>query len=382
MTGTSSASTAVVAGALANKVGNGGEAWVRPTWTIGLERLGFDAWLVEEIAPGEAGLPDTAAVEWFRRVTDRFGLTERCALVCGERCVVGPDLTELAEVLAGAALLVNISGHLRRTDLPTPSAVRVFVDVDPGFTQIWADQGRIDLGGHDRHVTVGATIGSGDSPLPDNGLDWITVLPPVLLDHWGSVPMPPEPPRFTTVGSWRPPHGAVEHDGTAYGIKAHEFRRHLDLPARCPGVDLELALSIHEGDRADRERLVDAGFSLVEPAAVAGTPTAFAEHVRGSWGEWSVAQGVYVDGRTGWFSDRSAHYLASGRPVVVQDTGTALPGGEGLLMFTDVAGAAAAIRDVVAEPASHGCAARELAQQHLGSDMVLGRLCDQIGVAP
>jgi hypothetical protein len=374
--------TAVVAGALANKVGNGGEAWVRPTWTAGLARLGFDAWLVEELAPGNGVGPDQAAIDWFRSVTAAFGLAERSALIQGDRTLVGPPLGDLAEILTDAALFVNISGHLRRSDLPTPSAARVFVDVDPGFTQVWAEQGRMDLGDHDHHVTVGTAIGTCRTPLPDNGLDWIAVLPPVLLDHWAPTPMPSAAPRFTTVGSWRPPHGAVEHDGVAYGIKAHEFRRHLELPARCPGVELELALMIHDGDVADRARLADAGFSLAEPAAVAATPAAFADHVRRSWGEWSVAQGLYVDGRTGWISDRSAHYLASGRPVVVQDTGGSLPAGEGLLTFIDVAGAAAAISEVVAAPAAHGAAARALAEEHLDSDVVLGRLCEQIGVVP
>lgn len=371
---------AVVAGALANKPGNGGEAWVRPTWVRGLERLGFEAWLVEELDPAHAdALP--GAVEWFRAVTEHVGIASRAALVCGAATLVGPPLRHLRELLGGSELFVNISGHLRREDLPTPGAVRVYVDVDPGFTQVWAAEGRLDLGGHDRHVTVGTAIGTPGCPFPDNGVDWLHVLPPVLIDHWQATPMPGTAPRFTTVGSWRPPHGSVTHDGTTYGIKAHEFRRHLELPSRCPDVDLELALAIHEGDDADRGRLSAAGFSLVEPASVAATPEAFAAYVRGSWGEWSVAQGVYAQGRTGWISDRSAHYLAAGRPVVAQDTGALLPTGKGLLTFDDPAGAAAAIDEVVADPEAHAAAARDLARTHLDSDVVLGRLCEQIGVA-
>jgi hypothetical protein len=372
---------AVVAGALANKPGNGGEAWVRPTWALGLDRLGFDTWLVEEVFPSPRA-DGLDALGWFRQVTDGIGLAGRAALIRGDETVVGPALDEVRQVMGEAVLFVNISGHLRRADLPTPSALRVFVDVDPGFTQVWADQGRLDLGGHDRHVTVGTALGSSACPFPDNGLDWIPVLPPVLVGRWSPTPMPEGPPRFTTVGSWRPPHGTVEHDGTSYGIKAHEFRRFLDVPAQCPGVDLELALSIHDGDRADRDRLVASGFSLVDPAAVAGTPEEFAEHVLGSWGEWSVAQGVYVQGRTGWISDRSAHYLAAGRPVVVQDTGASLPDGDGFLTFCDLDGAAGALRRVVADPTAHSTAARELALQHLDSDVVLGRLCEQLGVSP
>lgn len=376
---------AVVAGALANKPGNGGEAWVRPTWALGLDRLGFDTWLVEELATPDDPATDSAAdaaADWFRTVTELVGLSGRAALVQADRTLVGPALDEVRRVMGEAVLFVNISGHLRRADLPTPGALRVFVDVDPGFTQVWAQQGRLDLGGHDRYVTVGTALGSSDCPFPDNGLDWIPVLPPVLVDRWRPTPMPDGSPRFTTVGSWRPPHGTVEHDGTSYGIKAHEFRRFLDLPAHCPDVDLELALSIHEGDRADRDRLVASGFSLVDPAVVAGTPGGFAEYVHGSWGEWSVAQGVYVQGRTGWISDRSAHYLAAGRPVVVQDTGATLPAGEGFLTFCDVGGAAAALRKVVSDPTAHAAGARELALQHLCSDVVLGRLCEQLGVLP
>lgn len=374
-------STAVVAGALANKVGNGGEAWVRPTWTIGLGRLGFDAWLVEEIAPGSDGTAEAAAVDWFRSVTTRFGLAERAVLLCDGRSVAGPPADVVAEVLAAAGLLVNVSGHLARPERLAPSAVRLYLDLDPGFTQCWAADGLLDLSGHDRFATVGTAVGTAGSPVPDAGRRWLRVLPPVLLDHWAPTAPPGPPARFTTVGSWRPPHGTLEHEGRAYGIKAHEFRRFLELPADTEAT-LDLALSIHPADRADRDRLLDAGFLLSEPAAVAGTPDAFADFVRGSTGEWSVAQGVYVGLRTGWVSDRSAHYLAAGRPVVVQDTGAALPSGDGYLTFDEPADAAKALARVLDDPAGSAQAARAVAEEHLAAERVLGDLCERIGVAP
>jgi hypothetical protein len=128
--------------------------------------------------------------------------------------------------------------------------------------------------------------------------------------------------------------------------------------------------------------LAQAGYVLGDPADVAGTPWAFAEHVAASWGEWSVAQGVYVHGGSGWLSDRSAHYLAAGRPVVVQDTHAAVPTGAGLWTFDDVDSAAAALHDVVADPAGAAQAARDLAERRFGSDAVLSELCTRLGVAP
>lgn len=372
---------AVVAGALANQAGNGGEAWVRPTWTVGLTRIGFDAWLVEELPPAGDGEPDPDAVAWFDAVTRRFGLQDRAALLCDGRSVLGPPAETVGDVLAAARLLLNVSGHLPDPARRAPDAVRVHVDLDPGFTQCWADDGLLDLDGHDAFVTVGTNVGAPDCGVPDAGRRWITTPPPVLLDEWDPTPPPAPPPRFRTVGSWRPPHGPLRHRGRTWGVKAHEFRRFVGLPART-GATIELALSIHPADDADRARMEAAGFELCSPAEAAGSPDDFAAFVRGSWGEWSVAQGVYVGLRTGWVSDRSAHFLAAGRPVVVQDTGAALPAGGGYLTFSDLDEAADRIAEVVRDPAGHGRAARALAEEHLEATAVLGRLCDRLGVGP
>ena len=156
----------------------------------------------------------------------------------------------------------------------------------------------------------------------------------------------------------------------------------LPLPGRVPGTTFELALDIHPGDAADLGSLRGAGWSVADPRAVVSTPAAFGAYVRGSGAEFSVAQGAYVASRSGWFSDRSAVYLASGRPVLVQDTGAGrrLPVGEGLLTFADLAGAEEGARRLAADPIGHGEAARELARAHLDSDLVLGRLLERLGL--
>lgn len=369
-----SAPTAVVAGALANKVGNGGEAWVRPTWTLGLDRLGWSTWLVERLAPG-ADRP--AAIVWFEQVCGWFGLTRRVLLDADGTVLVGPEPQLVRDVLAEAAVAFDLSGHLGADRSLLPRATLVHVDLDPGFTQFWAHAGAIELAGYDLFVSVGTTLS--DPPLPLGGIEWIPTLPPVLVDRWQVHDLPAHDVSFSTVGSWRPPHGTVVHDGVTYGIKAHQFRR---FHALSGSVDATLrpALSFHEADLADRDRLVEAGFDVRDPRDVAATPWDFADWVQSSWGEWSVAQGLYVECRTGWVSDRSAHYLAAGRPVIVQDTGAAGFDGDGTWSFTGLDDAAAAIDAVLADPIGQRDAARSFAESRLDAEVVLGRLVERIGV--
>jgi hypothetical protein len=170
-------------------------------------------------------------------------------------------------------------------------------------------------------------------------------------------------------------------DGRTLGLKHHEFRRTIELPRLVGGAGFELALDIHPGDVADREALERNGWSVVDPGSVCGDPQAFREYVGGSDAEFSVAQGAYVETSSGWFSDRTAAYLASGRPALVQDTGIEqLPLGEGLLTFSSPQEAAAGAGRIAADPAGQGEAARALAESHLDSDAVLGRLLAEIGI--
>jgi hypothetical protein len=211
----------------------------------------------------------------------------------------------------------------------------------------------------------------------------VPTLPPVLLDRWPAAPPPGEPLRFTTVATWRSPYGALVIDGREMSLKHHQFRRFAELPERVEGVELELALDIHPGDAADLDLLRGHGWKLVDPSEVAATPAAFRDYVRRSAAEFSVAQGVYVEAATGWFSDRTAAYLASGRPSVVQDTGY----GAGLrsggsesrpapVAFDDLDAAVAGIEAVRDDYEEHAAAARSFAERHLDSDRVLGRVLE------
>jgi hypothetical protein len=257
--------------------------------------------------------------------------------------------------------------------------VRAFLDLDPGFNQVWGKQG-FDLG-LDRHThcaSVGTRIGAADCPIPTHGREWIPTLPPVALPHWpvaeglGSA--------WTTIGNWRS-YGSPTHAGLHYGQRAHSMRELAELPRRSP-ARFEPALAIHPEETADLELLAANGWGLADPAEVAATPAAYAEFVRGSRGELGIAKQGYVVSRSGWFSDRSACYLASGRPVVAQDTGfaNALPIGAGLLVYADVASAAAAIEAVEGNLDVHRRAARELATEHLDAARVLPALLERLAV--
>jgi hypothetical protein len=363
--------TIVVAGALANKHRHGGSQWVRMSWAEAFRSLGLDVVFVEQLHEGG----DPAA---FADAMETLGMAG--ALIDGDR-VCGMPREQLLEHLDSAALLVNISGHLRDRGLLERCRLRAFVDLDPGYTQIWHAEGRdIGLDGHHLHFTVGANVGSGRCRLPRNGIRWQPVRQPVVLDRW---PVVHEPfSRFTTVASWRGSFGPVAYGGRQFGVKAHQFRRFAGVPAQA-GLPFAVAVDMHPADDADRQRLETAGWTLIDPSVVSD-PAGFASFVRASGAEFSVAQGIYVETRSGWFSDRTVRYLASGRPALVQDTGFSrgLPVGEGLLTFRTPREAAQQARLLVSDYAHHSRAARAVAESYFTPAAALSPLLEASGVAP
>jgi hypothetical protein len=370
----------VVAGALANKAGSAGEAWVRMSWVRGFERLGLDVRFVEELA--RSPRTGSEAVKWFEAVTAGFGLQGRAGLLSEGESIVGSSLEELLD-FATDATLVNISGHLTAQPLFGAFRKRVMVDIDPGFTQFWHEAGiaGANVEGHDLFFTIGELIGTRDCPIPTGGIDWRPVRPPVVLDDWPVV-RAGEPDRFTTVATWRGPFGPVEHGGRTYGLKVHQFRRFLALPRRSPHR-FEIALDIHPDDSEDLAALEEHGWRVADPRAEAGDPDTFRTYVQGSGAEFSVAQGMYVDTRCGWFSDRTTRYLASGKPALVQDTGFSrlLPVGEGVVAFRTLDEAVAGAADIVARYPDHAAAARRMAEEHFAAERVLERFCDEAGMS-
>jgi hypothetical protein len=363
----------VVSGMVAGEPGQGGASWAVLQYVLGLERLGHEVLLVEPV-----GSADAESAAYLQAVASRFGLGQ-ATLVDADGDSAPLPRRRLRELVAGADLLLNVSGMLERPELLEPIPVRAYLDLDPFFNQHWHLQGaNMRFAGHTHHVTVAAGIGTPECGVPSLGLDWIETLPPVVLEQWPVADSAPTLP-FTTVGHWRS-YGPIEHEGRRYGLRAHSLRELIDLPGRTR-AEFALALGIHPSERGDLEALERNGWRLLDPSRVASTPDRYRDFVRSSQAEIGIAKEGYVQSRSGWFSDRSACYLAAGRPVVAQDSGfgRSLPVGTGLLSFATTEEAAAAVEDVLARPDEHARAARRIAEDLLDSDRVLSRLLERLG---
>lgn len=389
----------VVSGALANKYRNGGGAWERMSWVVGLRRLGYEVCFVEQISPqacvdatgATTSFANSVNLEWFRSVTQWFGVADRAALIYagGAECA-GMPWTRLLETAESADLLVNLSGHLTLAPLTERIRHKAYIDVDPGFTQFWhADpETPFQLGGHDFYFTIGEHIGSPDCGIPTGGIHWRPTRQPVVLDDWPMTPVSNRH-RFTTIASWRGAFGPAQFDGRTYGLKVHEFRRCLALPrlvagSRAGSSTFEIALAIDSADARDLTALRENGWLVTDPRAVAGDPATFRRYVQESGAEFSVAQGIYAETNSGWFSDRTVRYLASGKPVLVQETGFSrhIPAGRGIVAFHTLDEAVRGAESIAADYTSHCQAAREIAEAYFDSGKVLGRLMHEIGVVP
>lgn len=377
----------ILSGMLARVPRQGGAAWAVLQYLFGLRRLGHRVHLIEAM-PGEAITPGTANFQgsdnaaYFRDIGKNFELGRELTLLNTDtKETIGRDYAELVRLAKQSDVLINISGLLRDAALTQPVPVRVYLDLDPAFTQLWHAVQGIDVGfgGHTHFVTIGTALGQPVCPIPDCGIPWITTLQPIALEHWpasGSF----SHDALTTVANWRG-YGSVEHGGVFYGQKAHSLRPFFSLPQHC-GENFTLALAIHEDERADLEKLDEHGWNRVDPSAVADTPAAFQRFVQRSKAEFGFAKSGYVESRCGWFSDRSICYLASGRPVIAQETGFSayLPVGNGLFAYTTAADVLAAIEQINSDYAHHSAAARALAEAHFDSAKVLTRLLRRIGV--
>jgi hypothetical protein len=375
-----------VSGMIAGDPYQAGATWAVLQYVLGLRALGHDVFLVEPIPalsihPVGASLWASANAAYFHDVVARFGLTARAALLQQQtRETVGVPYAQLVEAARGADLLINVSGMLTDPALLDGVARRVYLDLDPAFNQLWHAIERIDMrfDGHTHFVTVGGLIGTPACDVPTCSRTWLPIVQPVVLSEWRAVPGNPRA-AWTTVGNWRG-YGSIETGGVLYGQRVHSFRRFLDLPRRTR-AQFRPALAIHPAEVKDLEALRAHDWTLVDPASVAGTPDSYRAFIQQSKGELGIAKSGYVASRCGWFSDRSVCYLASGRPVVAQDTGFGahLPTGEGLFAFSTLDDAVTAIEAVTADYARHCRRAREIAEAHCKAEVVLGNLLERIG---
>jgi hypothetical protein len=369
----------VVAGALAQRPARPGHAWVFLQYLLGFKRLGREVLLLDRLPARTSPTEAAAMAKWLESVMQPFGLDQAWALAMPDGSYRGQSQTDVRAVLRSCELLLDINGFLGDDDILGDAATRVFLDIDPGFVQMWKALGLADvLAGHDLFVTVASRMGMQGCRVPTVGVEWTTIKPPVVLERWPVTPVHTSG-AFTSVATWRGPFGPVEYEGDTYGLRVHEFRRFIGLP-RATDARFEVALDIDPADERDRKALRESNWLLQDPASTVPDFARYRDYITRSKGELCIAKSMYVRTRSGWFSDRSACYLATGRPVLAQETGfsESLPTGEGLISFDSVETAAAGIRRIEADPALHSRAARRIAEESFDSDIVLTQLLREL----
>jgi hypothetical protein len=373
----------VIAGALAQKPHQAGHSWQFLQYLLGFRQLGWDVLFVDWLSPEMCAEP-AVNVEYFRSVMREFGFAEACSLLGADgEAIWGLSRSEVIARTKSASFLLNVMGYLVDAEILGSVKRRVFLDTDPGFGQVWRELGLADLfKGHDDFVTIAENIGQPQCSMPTCGLKWITWRQPIVLREWPSQPAPAEDAAFTSIGSWRGPYGPLEFQGKTYGLRVHEFRKYLDLPLRVAGK-FEVALDIDAAESKDLAALQGSGWNLADPKGVARNPDVYRSYIQNSKAEFMATKGIYVHMNTGWFSERSICYLASGRPVLAQDTsiGHLYPTDEGIVTFSTLDEAIAGVESINANYARHSKAARAIAKKYFDSDKVLADLLAKLEIS-
>jgi hypothetical protein len=352
-----------------------GSTWVRLQYVLGLAKLGIDSFWVDRLSridPLEHPHSLAYLLERFERTAKQFGFEGRyCVVYNGGEKHFGLSEQSLRSLIESSDLLLNISGYLPRDSPLMNIRRRAYIDVDPGFTQIWATQLDMGLDRHNFHFTVGQNVGTPQFTIPLGGIDWQPILPPVVLDQWPAR-IDDRCARIGSVGDWRGSQHAI-HDAEYFGGKRREYIQLLHLP-KAANQPLELALCVGSEDWEDIGLLQESGWKVLNPYLYAGDPQSYREFIQQSRAEFSVAKSGYVKSNSGWISDRTACYLASGKPALIQSTGCEwrFPEQKGLVMFRSQDEALLGLRSINNDYLVHSHAARHLAEFHFDSSRVLG----------
>jgi len=357
-------------------------------WLVGFQRLGHDVYLVEKAHyPGSCWDPSRGlmgddcgyGVATVDALLSRFGLAHKWCFADLTGRYHGLPRRQLDAVWKSADLFVDIGSHGAWAEEAAAAGLRVLVDGEPGYSQmnmVKRHAGGMESPPYDFYYTNGANVGTVQSTVPTAGRAWRPLFNPVVADLFEFAPAPVDAP-FTTVMNWQA-HEPVEFGGVTYGQKDVEFAKFLELPTRvAPPMEVAVA-----GRNVPAQRLRECGWLLRAAHEVTTSFDSYRAYLHRSRGEFSVCKNVFVATNSGWFSDRSAAYLAGGRPVVLQETGFSahLPCGRGLFAVRTVDEAAAAVEEIAGDYERHSGWARELARDHLDAGKVLGRLSQEVGL--
>ncbi len=370
---------------VANYPEGGGHFWVYMQYALALRQLGCEVYWLEQFRRAGDAERDARAVATFFERMRRFGLEGHVLLY-----KIGPGADAPIEYIGAARATAEAA--LRRADLVlnfhygidarmlVGARRTALVDIDPGLTQLWISNGEISLPRHDVYFTIGETVGTPGAGFPDCGLRWVHIRPPVSLESWPFVDGSRDAAFTTVAGWWSGKWVRVVENGQEVlhnNCKRVAFLECLQLPGMTT-QPLELALLLADCDAEERRLLESHGWRVRDAQEVAGSPEAYQAYIQHSKGEWSCAKPYFVKLQNAWVSDRTACYLASGKPAVVQHTGASsyLPNGEGLFRFTTLEEAVAALEAVNRSYTRHCRAARDLAATYFDATQIVSGILD------
>ncbi|MBA2270017.1 MAG: hypothetical protein H0W20_05405 [Chthoniobacterales bacterium] len=371
-----------------------GVIWQHVHYIVGLQRLGHDVYYIEdsarfpynpvtfEIGPG---FEYTAAL--LAKLGEQFGFAGRwsfCARYLPGTPTAGLSHKRIVQLYRDADAILNVCGAQELHDDVRKNPCLLYIESDPAVEQIHVDQGRTStiefLSGHHALFTFGENVGRPDFPVPTHGFRWLPTRQPIVLDVWKTSRAPRADAVFTSVANWSTKGKDIAWRGQTYlWGKAQEFTRFISAPRKA-GEQFELATDITPATL--RARFERHGWRLRLPHDLSAKHRIYRDYIRGSKAEFTVAKDQYVRLNTGWFSDRSACYLAAGRPVITQDTGfRKFYGNEaGVFVFDTLSDVAEAVRMINSDYRRHSRAARELASEIFDSGKVLRALLDRAGI--
>jgi hypothetical protein len=374
---------------VANFPEGGGHFWVYMQYVLGLQQLGCDVYWLEGLRSREDSQQEKARVAEFKTRVVNFGLGGKVILYRvrsstdggnGPLEYIGISPRDAEGVFREADLMLNFHYAV------DPAVLALFpctalVDIDPGLLQLWISTGQLAVPRHDVYLTTGETVGTAAAKFPDCGRTWRHIHPPVCLERWPFT-FDPECKKFTTVSNWWSIDWVRDADGHLFdNNKRVSFMEFLDLPQRTSQpLELALCLGPRPHDLADRQILERSGWRVRHAFEVSKTPTMYQSYIQKSRGEFSCAKPTCMKFQGGWVSDRTLCYLASGKPVVVQHTGTSsiLPNGNGMFRFSTMEEAVGAFEAINADYERHCRAARELAEAHFDSRRVMERILNLV----
>ncbi len=371
----------------------GGVTWDYIQYALGFRALGHDVWYLEDTGTWaydpvkmEPSADCSHNTAYLGRVMEKFGMGDRWIYRNGAdetyHGVTNP--AEAEKIIASADVLANVSGACWLRPETAAIPLKLFLDGDPMFTQIGLandpdSEYAKRVASHERHFSFGLNIGQKDCEVPTAGLHWRPTVQPIALDYWNPASPAPTMPHiadgaWTTVMNWAS-YAPKDFQGKKYGQKDIEFERFLDLP-QISDEKFVLAMGQGVGNKRPTEMLESKGWNIIEPDTYLPDYTTYHEFLSRSKGEWSIAKNGYVTSRSGWFSCRSACYLAAGKPVVVQDTGWSdhLPSGDGAIAFSTPEEAAKALDLINKNYNHHSAAARAYAETHFDA----ARVCEDL----